>query len=248
MPEPRLVPCPDHSFAPCIVVPVYRHAAKFAAFSKLLPEGLPVIVVDDGNREEESSILQSLGYPMVRLSRNQGKGGATLAGLRKARDYGYSHALQIDADGQHDVSDIPKYLSIAADNPRALVSGCPLYDANAPKANVYGRKITNFWVWVETGCRDIRDAMCGFRVYPLGPMAPLLNKGILFKRMGGDIEILVRAHWQGIKIITLDTKVAYPEDGFSNFSMIKDNIRFFGLHTMLVCTMLTRKALGRTWR
>jgi hypothetical protein len=101
-------------------------------------------------------------------------------------------------------------------------------------------------VRLETGGKDVGDAMCGFRVYPIGPIEPPLNKGLSFKGMGGDIEILVRARWHGIAVITLDTKVTYPKDGASNFSMLKDNLRFFGLHTMLVCTMLARKALGRT--
>jgi glycosyltransferase involved in cell wall biosynthesis len=236
--------CIEPFFAPCIVVPVYRHAAKFAVFSELLPKNIPMVVVDDGNSEEESRILQNLGYPTIRFPRNQGKGRAMMAGLRKAADEGYTHALQIDADGQHDINDIPKYLSTAKDNPRALINGCPIYDADAPRARVYGRKITNFWVRLETGCENIRDAMCGFRVYPLGAMKPLLDDGLFFNRMGGDIEILVRAYWLGIEIITLDTKVTYHEDGFSNFSMLRDNIRFFGLHTMLVCTMLARKVLG----
>jgi glycosyltransferase involved in cell wall biosynthesis len=227
-------------------VPVYRHAAKFAAFSKLLPAGVPVIVVDDGNGEEEARVLHGLGHPTVRLPRNVGKGGAVLAGLRAAAAEGYTHVLQIDADGQHDAGDIPRFLSASKDNPGALINSRPLFDASAPKARAHGRAITNFWVRLETGGRDIGDAMCGFRVYPIGPMRPLLNKGLSFKGMGGDIEILVRARWQGVTAITLDTRVTYPEDGSSNFSMLKDNLRFFGLHTMLVCTMLTRKALGRT--
>jgi glycosyltransferase involved in cell wall biosynthesis len=236
---------PDPRFAPCIVVPVYRHAAVFAAFSKLFPADIPVLVVDDGNDEEDSSILRGLGHQVVRLPNNLGKGGAMLAGLRTAADEGYTHALQIDADGQHDASDIPRFLSASKDNPGALINSRPLYDLSAPKARAYGRIITNFWVRVETGRRDIGDAMCGFRVYPIDPMRSLLNKGLSFKRMGGDVEILVKAHWQGISVVTLDTRVTYPEDGTSNFSMLKDNLRFFGLHTMLVCTMLARKALGR---
>jgi glycosyltransferase involved in cell wall biosynthesis len=227
-------------------VPVYRHAAAFAAFSKLLPRDVPVIVVDDGNPEEESRILAGLGYPTLRLPRNMGKGGAMLAGLRAAAAEGYTHALQIDADGQHDAGDIPKFLSASRDNPGAVINGCPLYDADAPKPRVYGRAVTNFWVRLETGDRGIRDAMCGFRVYPLGPMRPLLDRGLVFKRMGGDIEILVKGRWQGIPIITLETRVTYPKGGSSNFSMLKDNIKFIGLHTMLVCKMLAGKALGRT--
>lgn len=227
-------------FKPCIVVPVYRHAKQFVAFSACLPKDISVIIIDDGNIDEDARLLENLGFPLIRFTENQGKAAALLAGMKKAMDEGYSHVLQIDADGQHDPDDIPKFLSTSQENPNALINSCPLYDENAPKLRVYGRKITNFWVWVETGNNKIMDAMCGFRVYPLMAMSPILKRGLVFKRMGVDIELLVRACWEDIEIITLNTKVSYPEDGITNFSLLKDNMNIFALHTLLVCTRLRR--------
>jgi hypothetical protein len=100
-------------------------------------------------------------------------------------------------------------------------------------------------VLLETGDKNIKDAMCGFRVYPLAQIEPIIVKGLICKRMGGDIEILVKASWQGIKVVTLDTKVVFPKGGVSNFSMIKDNLKLFALHTLLVLTTL-KNALWRT--
>jgi hypothetical protein len=171
---------------------------------------------------------------------------AVLAGIKSAGDDGYTHALQIDADGQHCPDDIPEFLRTAKDNPRALINGCPVYDKSAPKSRVFGRKITNFWVWIETGSRSIKDAMCGFRVYPLAPMKAVFRGKLVFKGMGGDIEILVRACWHGIQIINVGARVIYPESCISNFSMLKDNLKFFALHTMLVWIMLKKRVFGGT--
>ncbi|MCL1892775.1 MAG: glycosyltransferase family 2 protein [Holophagaceae bacterium] len=223
---------------------MYRHAKQFEAFSAYLPKDIPVIIIDDGNTDEDARILGNIGFPIIRLDVNQGKATALLAGMNKAMDEGYTHVLQIDADGQHNPDDIPRFLSTSQDNPGAFINSCPIYDKSAPKSRVYGRKITNFWVWVETGNDKIQDAMCGFRVYPLVAMSPILKKGLVFKRMGVDIELLVRACWANIKIITLDTKVSYPKDGITNFSLLKDNMNIFALHTLLVCTRLRRLIFG----
>jgi glycosyltransferase involved in cell wall biosynthesis len=236
---------PSYMFKPCLIVPVFRHAAQFAAFSELLPKDVPIIVVDDGSTNEDAHILDRLGFPIVRLPHNQGKMAAMLAGFKKAMTEGCTHALQIDADGQHDPDDIPRFLRAAEDRPRAIINSCPIYGENAPKSRVYGRKITNFWVRLETGNKNIKDAMCGFRVYPLAPMAPIIAKGLAYKRMGGDIEMIVKASWLGIEVIALDTKVIFPKGGVSNFSMLKDNLKLFALHTLLVLTML-KNALWRT--
>ena len=231
-------------FKPCLVVPVYRHAGEFKAFAKRLPEGIPVIVVDDGNTDEEVRLLESIGHPLLRLPRNQGKTAAVLAGMKKAMDEGYTHALQIDADGQHNPDDIERFLQKAQDYPQALINSCPIYDESAPKLRVFGRRITNFWVRLETGDKSIKDAMCGFRVYPLAAMKPILKAGIVFHRMGGDIEMLVRASWHNILVLNLGTKVIYPKGAVSNFSMLKDNLGISALHTMLVFTKIKKLFFG----
>lgn len=235
-------------FKPCIIVPVYKHAAQFAEFIPKL-KGFDLIIVDDGNDAVQKAVLAELaaqyGAELVSLAANSGKGAAMLKGFEYAFNAGYSHALQIDADGQHDAGDIAKFMELGAANPGCIINGNPVYDASVPASRRNGRKITNFWVCIETLSRDIGDAMCGFRLYPLKEIAPLVKKGLRFKRMASDIELIVRAHWRKIKIINLDTRVTYPPNGLSNFRLVKDNITISAMHTLLVCSMPLHKLLGR---
>ena len=104
---------------------------------------------------------------LIEHDNNQGKGGAVITGLKAAFADGFTHALQVDADGQHQLDDIPKMLAKAVQHPNSVISGLPQYDASIPKGRLYGRYLTHFWVWIETLSLQIKDSMCGFRVYPL---------------------------------------------------------------------------------
>ena len=106
---------------------------------------------------------------MIRRDQNGGKGAAVKTGLRAAHELGFSHALQIDADGQHDTADIPKFLARAAERPQAAVLGHPVFDETMPRGRRAAHALTNFMVFVQTGGRAIVDPQCGFRVYPVEP-------------------------------------------------------------------------------
>ena len=160
---------------PCIVIPVYNHRHGIGpVLDQLRPHGLPVILVDDGSDADCAEHLRELTaaapeqLSLVRRARNGGKGAAVITGLREAGRRGFSHALQVDADGQHNLADLPAFLRQAEARPDALITGIPVYDRSVPKSRLYGRYLSHFWVWVNTLSLDIRDALCGFRVYPLG--------------------------------------------------------------------------------
>lgn len=234
------------SFAPCIVIPCYNHGALIGAtVERLTCYGLPIFIVDDGSDHTTVSVLQHLArcQPLVRLVRraeNGGKGAAVMDGMRAAHAAGHSHALQIDADGQHDTADVPRFLEAGRNRQNDVVIGQPAYDASAPKGRFYGRRITHLWVWIETLSFDIGDSMCGFRLYPLGFVIPLIDRVRLSTRMNFDIEILVRLAWAGVSMQNLGTRVTYPEGGVSHFHMLKDNLRISATHTQLVFGMLLR--------
>jgi hypothetical protein len=116
-----------------------------------------------------------------------------------------------------------------------------------PKAREQGRKITNFWVAIETLSLKIPDAMCGFRVYPLASSWPVM-KCLRNNRMGFDIEMIVRLSWAGVKMLFFPVKVHYPKDGVSNFRMFHDNVVISMTHTMLCFGMLIRLPLILTRR
>lgn len=230
----------------CIVIPNYNHTHAIAGvLSELSELSLPIIMIDDGSDEDAKQLFASLEqtYPFLTLlthSENQGKGGAVQTGLRYAFANRYSHAIQVDADGQHSLHDISKLIAASDKVPENVVSGCPIYDSSVPKHRYLSRYITHFWVWVETLSFDIVDSMCGFRVYPLQQTERLMNKRTLGARMDFDIEILVRLYWQGARVTFIPTQVIYPEDGVSHFRALHDNIGISWLHTRLFFGMLVR--------
>jgi glycosyltransferase involved in cell wall biosynthesis len=244
-------------FKPCVVIPVYNHEhAVGAVVQAVLAHNLSCILVDDGSSPACARVLDALaaGAPasitLLRHDVNRGKGGAVLTGMRSAADAGYSHALQIDADGQHCTADIPRFLEQAAAHPAALIVGCPEYDESVPSTRFYARYLTHVWVWVNTLSLQIKDSMCGFRVYPLPPMIFLAQRRELGARMDFDIEVLVRLCWDGIRIVNVPTRVGYPADGVSHFRIWLDNVLISRMHATLFCGMLLRLPLllSRKWR
>jgi predicted LPLAT superfamily acyltransferase len=234
-------------FAPCIVIPIYNHKdAIGATVAHLAVHGLPIFVVDDGSDAPTQQVLAALArqYPrqmtLLRLPENGGKGAAVMAGLRAARAARYTHALQIDADGQHDASDVPRFIDAARAEPGAVILGRPVYDDSVPKARLYGRYLTHVWVWIETLSLTIRDSMCGFRLYPLALACELIDRVQLPTRMDFDIEILVRLHWRRAAFRSIPTRVTYAADGVSHFDVLWDNVRISRSHTRLVFGMLWR--------
>jgi glycosyltransferase involved in cell wall biosynthesis len=239
-------------FRPVAVIPVYNHGeAVGAVVAKVRSHGLRCILVDDGSSADCAAVLDALaqgpGVTLLRLAANQGKGGAMMAGLRAASDTGYSHALQIDADGQHDAGDIPRFLARAAAEPGAVICGVPVYDESVPLGRLVGRYATHVWVWINSLSLEIRDSMCGFRVYPLAPVVKLFDEARLGRRMDFDPEVLVRLHWRGLKIVSVPTRVTYPQDGLSHFRLGLDNWLISRMHARLALGMLLRAPM-LLWR
>jgi glycosyltransferase involved in cell wall biosynthesis len=244
-------------FKPCALIPVYNHEhAIGTVVAAVLAQGLPCILVDDGSSPACARVLDELAaaspgkVTLVRHAVNQGKGGAVLTGFTAAGKLGFSHALQIDADGQHDTGDIPAFLALAQRHPQAAVIGSPVYDESVPKVRLYARYLTHVWVWINTLSFAIRDSMCGFRVYPVAPVLELAARQKLGLRMNFDPEVLVRLHWAGMPVVNQPTRVSYPLDGVSHFQAVRDNVLISRMHATLFFGMLLRLPilLGRKWR
>ena len=241
-------------FRPCLVVPYFRHERAIGALlDRLKPHGLTCWLVDDGSGGEASRIVQELAVreagwlQLVSLPINAGKGAAVYAGCRAAAQAGFTHALQIDADGQHDTDDVPRLIAIAAAHPLAVATGVAVYDGSVPKVRLYGRRITHALVWLHTLSFEIADSMCGLRVYPLAAALALWAHQPVAQRMDFDTDILVRLFWSGTRVIGVPTRVTYPSDGVSHFHYLRDNLRMVRLHLRLFAGMLLR-APGMLWR
>ena len=228
----------------CVIVPLYKQLEAIEVTLETVQSyGLPCLLVDDGNEPKVRDVLTTLveQFPQTQLhslASNQGKGGAVMAGFQKARELGYTHALQVDADGQHDLSQIPKFQELSCQHPEALVAGQPVFDESVNKLRYYSRQLTHGLVKLQTLSWGAPDTMCGYRVYPLEACCQLLDRVQVGRRMDFDIEIMVRLIWAGVPVIKHNTKVIYPEGGQSNFDYVADNVLITKMHLKLLMGML----------
>ena len=231
-------------FRPCFLIPCYNHGKLIhKVVDKLIANHpYPIIIVDDGSDRSTRIKLDKLKEKviLVTLFENNGKGAAFVSGVKKAHELGFSHAFQIDADGQHDLNAVPLLIKESQNFPASLISGKPIYDESVPKKRLYGRYITHFWVWVETLSFDLKDSMCGFRSYPIALVIDLLEKYKIGTRMDFDTDIMVKLYWENVESRFIDIKVNYPEDGISHFRMVRDNIKLIKMHVKLILGMFVR--------
>lgn len=234
------------NFLPCFLIPCFNHGHTIPqVINNLSSFSLPIILVDDGSTDADTintldKVAQLDNVHFLRLTQNSGKGVAVISGLREAQELNYTHAIQIDADGQHDHEVIPELLSMSKKYPNHLISGKPVYDDSIPTSRLIGRYITHFWVWIETLSFTLKDSMCGFRSYPVTQSLAVEDKYGVGERMDFDTDIMVRLYWDGTESKFIDTNVIYPIDGISHFDALKDNILISKMHTRLFFSMLPR--------
>jgi glycosyltransferase involved in cell wall biosynthesis len=240
------MPVQTSSFNPCAIVPVFDHEHAVArVVDAVRAAGLPCLLIDDGSGAACARELDRLAATVpqtsvLRLPVNGGKGAAMLAGFAAAWQRGYTHGLQVDADGQHALGDIPAFVEAAAREPAALICGRPLFDRSMPAVRYYGRYLTHALVWLNTLSFSIPDSLCGFRVYPLAAVVSLMGQEYIGRRMDFDVEIIVRLYWRGVPMRWIATTVTYPLDGVSHFRLFKDNVRMVLLQVRLLGGMLGR--------
>ena len=229
------------------VIPVYRHGATLETVVKgLLSFDFPIIVVDDGNDEENKAFISAVAekYSLVTLvtrPKNGGKGRAMIDGIYKAHELGLTHILQLDSDGQHDSGKAARFIELSEQNPQAIICGCPEYEKDAPRSRVNGRKFANGWIHIVTLSGDIKDAMIGFRIYPVQAFIDMLKHTLYIdSRMGFDIEVLVKQYWRGVPVISEPVKVFYPADGISNYNYLTDTVRVSGTYARLCLGLFPR--------
>ncbi len=237
-----------NGFRPCALVPTFDNPATIRGVVERLRAHMDdVLIVDDGSDaagRDECLRLQRDGLASVhRLPQNLGKGAAMKAGFGLLMQRGFTHAMQVDADGQHDLGAVPDFLRTSAEQPDALVLGYPVYDESVPRLRLQLRKLTQFWVDVETGRKGvIRDALIGFRVYPL---ASTIGVGASGNRMEYEVEIAVRMARARVPIVNLPVRVRYltkDEGGVSHFRPIRDNLRLSWMHCR-ICTAISMQSV-----
>lgn len=234
----------------CFLIPYYNHPENInKLLNTLLTYNLPVIIVDDGSNPPLISVLTVSSPLIITVSYgvNKGKGSAVITGMKKAAEMGFHSCFQIDADAQHDLFKINDFLEVYETAPESLICAKPVYSDDVPKSRLYGRKITAFWVYVNT-LGDIKeDSMIGMRIYPLTKLDIIL-KSVKGKRMDFDTDILLSYYKNNVDIKWVEVNITYSDNNVSHFRMVKDNVLISLLHTrhfLSLPLLLFKKITGR---
>ena len=239
-----------------VLMPSYNPGPRvFETVAAARAQWDPVWVVIDGSTDGSGESLAAMaqrdpGLRVLRLARNHGKGAAVVHGARIAQAEGYTHILTMDSDGQHPADHIGRFMAASLAEPGALILGEPQFDASAPALRVQGRKLSNFWVNVETLWAGIHDSLFGFRVYPLEPLLRIMRYQPWMRRFDFDAEVAVRLCWRGLRPRNLPVPVRYfcPEEGgVSHFNYWRDNALLTWMHMRLFAGFWLRLPL-LAWR
>jgi glycosyltransferase involved in cell wall biosynthesis len=233
---------PEPNF--CVVIPVFNHALTAGRIVHEAKEHFPVIAVNDGCTDATGRILaQEAGITLLTLRRNQGKGAALRAGFAEAARRGFSHAITIDADGQHRPGELPLLAAASRRQPTALIVGVrDLVKEKAPLRRRWLNQISARWFYLQTGV-PMADTQCGFRAYPLRSIRPLRVKS---QRYAYELEVMVKAAWAGVPLTAQPVSADYaaPTSRLSHFHPWRDLMQISLLHSRLSLQSLRVKPGG----
>ena len=209
-----------------VVIPAYNHArAVEKVIGEALELELPVFVVDDGSTDDtRKRICRFSDIRIITHEKNLGKGAALLAGFSKASQIA-DWAITMDADGQHNPRDAKSLIRATRQYRKALIVGrrTGMDGPHVHWTSRFGRKFSNFWVRASGGPK-ISDSQSGFRIYPLPEALAWQTRS---RRFEFEVEILVRAHWQGVPVVEVPVGVSYLPAGqrISHFRPWQDFFR-----------------------
>ena len=232
----------------CFLIPVYNHAALLEqTIPRFLSFGIPLIIVDDGSNQENKVILRRIAgsspdIVLISNIQNSGKGVAIKQGIAYCKQHAIDFAFQVDADNQHSLAAVPVFTSKsrAEKSKKHSIIGYPVYDSTVPAIRRDGRKVSNFFVSITTLTPDVRDSLCGFRIYPVAETWKIYRNPFISKRMPIDMELLTRLYWMGVSVRYMPVDVTYPADGSSHYKAFRDTVILSAKHASLCCEMFFR--------
>lgn len=219
----------------CVVLPTYNNAGTvLQVIQDLRTYTSNIIVVNDGSTDSTRELLSTCeGIVVHHFDKNQGKGTALRYAFKKAFSLGYKYAITIDSDGQHYAKDLVHFLDALQNEPNAIIIGSRnMTQENVPGTSSFGNKFSNFWFTLETGI-EVPDTQSGYRLYPLEAISRLF---LFTWRYEFEVEVIVKAAWNGVKVLCIPIEVYYPpkDERITHFRKGPDFTRISFLNAYLV--------------
>jgi glycosyltransferase involved in cell wall biosynthesis len=206
------------------LMPAWNEATRMGPIVEATRARLPVLVVDDGSHDETPAVAQAAGATVVRHAQNQGKGVALMTGFNWALERGYDAVLTLDADGQHDPADIPKFLAAYEAGAGDLIIGRRDF-SHMPFPRFFVNPFGSWLLSLALGTR-IYDNQSGYRLHSRRFLETLDLTTTGFEL---EVEVIVQAVLQGTRIGWVDIRTIYGIGKVSYFHPVKDSARFLGM-------------------
>ncbi len=210
------------------VVPAFNAARHLAAVLERIAAvdaTLPVIVVDDGSTDGTADVARAHGVHLVMHPENRGKGAALASGIAMAHDLGMEFAITLDADGQHNTDEIPRFIECQMRTGADVIVGNRMADRrDMPFMRVFANRVTSAFVSLRAGTY-IPDSQNGYRML----RTSLVQRFRLeTTRYDTESEILIKAGRAGASIESIPVQTIYGSEE-SGVNPLVDTLRFLRL-------------------
>ena len=220
----------------CTIIPAYNAESSIGQVIDCTKQYVTrVIVVNDGSTDGTGEVARGRGAELISIPSNRGKGYALRLGFASALRNGCRGVLTLDADGQHDPADIPKFLQAYKKNSDAILIGSRMAQAERfPRPRYYSNRTAAFFISKALG-QELEDTQCGFRFYPASAIRPI---SLTTSRFQMETEVLLRAVRRGTPLISVPVNNIYLNGNAprSNFRPVVD--------TFYICLVVLQSYLG----
>jgi glycosyltransferase involved in cell wall biosynthesis len=227
-----------------IIVPAFNEERSIARVVEHIHKHIPradILVVDDGSHDRTARKARESGAMVISLPYNMGIGSAVQSGFLFAKHKGYHFTVQVDGDGQHPASEIPRLLAALENGVDMAIGSRFVQSSNyrPPFFRSMGIKIFSFLVSLIVG-EKVYDTTSGFRA--CGRKAIILLTET-YPHDYPEVEALITLHRNRLRFVEVPVEMNYRREGKSSISA-KAGIYYMLKVTLAVLVAVIKRRNG----